>query len=158
MGSTFAIVGLVGVAIIIGATFFLLKKVRKRRDEEELDNYFEKLPGNSNNASNRNPSGNEYGLGPSATDLTAPANDQAYMSRDVHYGATGQYPNQYANYNGFEYPPERGSVVERPVSYAPGTAYAAAMSQRGQYHYEGQVEDPNAVPSHPFADPENRRY
>ena len=158
MGSTFAIVGLVGVAIIIGATFFLLKKVRKRRDEEELDNYFEKLPGNNNNASNRNPSGNEYGLGPSATDLTAPANDQAYMSRDVHYGATGQYPNQYANYNGFEYPPERGSVVERPVSYAPGTAYAAAMSQRGQYHYEGQVEDPNAVPSHPFADPENRRY
>jgi len=157
VGSTFAIVGLVGVAIIIGATFFLLKKVRKRRDEEELDNYFEKLPGN-NNASNQNPSGNDYGLGPSATDLTTPANDQAHMSRDVHYGATGQYPNQYANYNGFEYPPERASVVERPVSYAPGTAYAAAMSQRGQYHYEGQVEDPNAVPNHPFADPENRRY
>jgi hypothetical protein len=67
-------------------------------------------------------------------------------------------PNQYPNYNGFEYPPERGSVVERPVSYAPGTAYAAAMSQRGQYHYEGQVEDPNTVPNHPFADPDNRRY
>jgi hypothetical protein len=28
MGSTFAIVGLVGVAIIIGATFFLIKKAR----------------------------------------------------------------------------------------------------------------------------------
>jgi hypothetical protein len=157
MGSTFAIVGLVGVAIIIGATFFLIKRARKRKDEEELDTYFEKLPAN-NNSSNRNPGGNDYGLGPSATDLTAPANDQAYMSRDVHYGATGQYPSQYPNYNGFEYPPERGSVVERPVSYAPGTAYAAAMSQRGQYNYEGQVEDPNNVPNHPFADPDNRRY
>ena len=158
MGSTFAIVGLVGVAVIIGATFFLIKKARKRRYKEELDTYFEKLPAN-NNASNQNPGGNDYGLGPSATDLTSPASDQAYMSRDVHYGATGQYPNQYANQSGFEYPPERGSVIERPVSYAPGTAYAAAMSQRGQqYHYEGQVEDPNAVPNHPFADPDNRRY
>lgn len=160
MGSTFAIVGLIGVAIIIGAIFFLIKKVRKRRDEDELDTYFEKFPAdnNNNNASNRNPGGNDYGLGPSATDLTSPANDQAYMSRDVHYGATSQYPNQYANYNGFEYPPERGSVIERPVSYAPGTAYAAAMSQRGQYHYEGQVEDPNTVPNHPFADADTRRY
>lgn len=158
MGSTFAIVGLVGVALIIGIAFFLIKKARKRRDDEELDTYFEKLPANNNNASNQNPSGNDYGLGPSATDLTTPANDQAYMSRDVHYGATGQHPTQYANYNGFEYPPDRGSVVERPVSYAPGTAYAAAMSQRGQYNYEGQVQDPNAVPNHPFADPDNRRY
>jgi len=156
MGSTFAIVGLVGVAIIIGATFFVLKKVRKRRDEEELDNYFEKLP--PSNANNQNPGGNDYGLGPSATDLTAPANNQAYMSRDVHYGATDQYPSQYANYNGFEYPPERGSIVDRPASYAPGTAYAAAMGQRGQYNYGGQVEDPNTVPNHPFADPDNRRY
>jgi len=158
VGSTFAIVGLVGVAVIIGATFFVLKKVRKRRDEEELDNYFEKLPPGNGNANNQNSSGNDYGLGPSAADLTVPANDQAYPSRDVHYGATGQYPEQYANYNGFEYPPERGSVVEYPTSYAPGTAYAAAMSQRGQYHYEGQVEDPNMVPNHPFADPDTRRY
>jgi len=158
MGSTFAIVGLVGVAIIIGAAFFVLKKVRKQRDNEELDNYFEKLPPSNSNANNQHSGGNDYGLGPSATDLTAPATDQAYMSRDVHYGATGQYPNQYANYNGFEFPPERGSVVEYPASYVPGTAYAAAMSQPGQYHYEGQVEDPNMVPNHPFADPDNRRY
>jgi hypothetical protein len=159
MGSTFAIVGLVGVAIIIGTTFFILKKVRKRRDEEELDNYFEKLPPSNSNANSQNPaSGNDYGLGPSATDLTAPANNQAFMSRDVHYGGTDQYPSQYANYNGFEYPPERGSIVERPASYAAGTAYAAAMSQRGQYNYEGQAEDPNTVPNHPFADPDNRRY
>ena len=164
MGSTFAIVGLVGVAIIVGAVFFLIKKARKRRDENELDTYFEKFPANSgsnnndNTATNQNLGGNDYGLGPSATDLTSPANDQTYMSRDVHYGASGQYPDQSANYNGFEYPPERGSVVERPVSFAPGTAYAAAMSQRGQYHYEGQIEDPNAVPNHPFADPHNRRY
>lgn len=158
MGSTFAIVGLVGVAIIAGGIFFLVKKARQRRDEDELDNYFEKLPPGSNNTNNRNLSSNDYGLGPSATDVTAPAHGQAYMSRDVHYGGTSQYPNQYANYNGFEYPPERGSVVEPPVSFAPGTAYAAAMSQRGQYHYEGQVEDPNAVPNHPFADPDNRHY
>jgi len=160
MGSTFAIVGLVGVAIIVGAVFFVLKRVRQRREEDELDTYFEKPAVNNKNIPNLG--GNDYGLGPSATDLTAPANDQAYMSRDVHYGATNQYPNQssdqYPNYNGFEYPPERGSVVERPVSYAPGTAYAAAMSQRGQYHYEGQVEDPNTVPNHPFADTHNRRY
>jgi hypothetical protein len=159
MGSTFAIVGLVGVAIIVGAIFFVIKKARQRRDEDELDTYFEKLPGNNDNVRSRNlGGGNEYGLGPSATDLTSPANDQAYMSRDVHYGATNQYTNQYPNYDGFEYPPERGSVAERPVSYAPGTAYAAAMSQGGPYHYGGQVEDPDAVPNHPFADPHNRRY
>jgi hypothetical protein len=159
MGSTFAIVGLIGVAMIGGAIFFVMKKARQRRAEDELDTYFEKLP--PNNANNPNHGGgNDYGLGPSATDLTAPANDQAYMSRDVHYGATNQYPNEYPypNYNGFEYPPERGSVVERPVSYAPGTAYAAAMGQQGPYHYEGQVENPNAVPNHPFADPHNRHY
>jgi len=159
MGSVFAIVSLIGVAIIIGAVFFLIKKARKRRDEEELDTYFEKTTAdNGNSAGNRNLGGNDFGLGPSATDLTSPADDQAYLSRDIHYGATEQYPNQYANYNGFEYPPERGSVIERPVSYVPGTAYAAAMSQRGQYNYQGQVEDPNAVPNHPFADPGNRRY
>jgi len=164
MGTTFAIVGLVGVAIIVAAIFFVLKKVRQRREEDELDTYFEKPPvNNRSNAHNPNIGGsNDFGLGPSATDLTAPANNQTYMSRDVHYGATNQYPNQhpdqYPNYDGFEYPPERGSVVERPVSFAPGTAYATAMSQRGQYRYEGQVEDPNAVPNHPFADPDNRLY
>jgi len=149
MGSTFAIVGLIGVAIIIGAILFVTKRARQRRDEDELDNYFEKLPPN-----NQNTGGNEYGLGPSATDLTAPASDQAYMSRDVHYGATNQYPN----YNGFEYPPDRGSFVERPVSYAPGTAYAAAMSHGGPYHYEGHAEDPGAAPNHPFADPNSGRF
>lgn len=156
MGSTFAIVGLVGAAIVVGAVFFLAKKIRQRKKEEDFDTYFEKLPaGRSNNASNRDiGGGNDYGLGPSATDLTAPANHQTYMSRDVHYGSTGQF----ANYDGLEYPPNRGSVADRPVSYAPGTAYAAAMSQPGQYNYGGQVEDPNTVPNHPFADPDNRRY
>lgn len=154
MGSTFAIVGLVGAAIIVGAVFFLVKKVRQRKDEEDFDTYFEKLPASRSN----NASGNDYGLGPSATDLTAPANQQSYMSRDVHYGSTSQYPNQFANYDGLEYPPNRGSVVDRPASYVPGTAYAAAMTQRGQYHYEGQVQDPNTVPNHPFADQNNRRY
>jgi hypothetical protein len=160
MGSTFAIVGLVGVAIIAGAVFFLIKKIRQRKDEEDFDTYFEKLPAShSNNANNRSVGGgNEYGLGPSATDLTAPASNQTYMPRDVHYGSTSQYPNHFANFNGLEYPPDRGSVVEPQVAYAPGTAYAAAMSQRGQYRYEAQVEDPNAVPNHPFADPDNRRY
>jgi hypothetical protein len=160
MGSTFAIVGLVGAAIIVGAVFFLVKKVRQRKDEENFDTYFEKLPaGRSNNVNNRNiGGGNDFGLGPSAADLTAPANHQAYMPRDVHFGSASQFPNQFANHDGLEYPPNRGSVVDRPVSYAPGTAYAAAMSQRGQYHYEGQVEDPNTVPNHPFADPNTRRY
>ncbi|KAF9651120.1 hypothetical protein BDM02DRAFT_3184834 [Thelephora ganbajun] len=152
MGSVFAIVGLIGVAIVLGVIFFLVKKARQRKDEEE-EAYFEKLPANNSNGG-----GNEYGLGPSATDLAAPANTQAYMSRDVHYGATNQYPNHFANYNGLEYPPERGSIAERPGSYVPGTAYAAAMAQRGPYSYEGQVEDPNSVPNHPFADPDNRRY
>jgi hypothetical protein len=160
MGSTFAIVGLVGAAIIVGAVFFLIKKVRQRKDQEDFDTYFEKLPANhSNNAVNRGVGGgNDFGLGPSATDLTSPASNQTYMPRDFHYGSTSQYPNQFANYGGLEYPPNRGSVIERPVSFAQGTAYAAAMSQRGQYHYEGHVEDPNAVPNHPFADPDNRRY
>jgi hypothetical protein len=164
MGSTFAIVGLVGVAVVVGAVFFMVKKARKRRNQDELDTYFEKLPAkNSNSLSNQNLGGsNNYGLGPSAADLTTPANDQAYMSRDIHYGATSQYPDQYpteyANYNGLEYPPERGSVVEPPALYVPGTAYAAAMAQRGPYQYEGQVEDPNGVPNHPFADPNTRRY
>lgn len=138
----------------------MMKKARQRRDEDELDTYFEKLPPkNSNNSDNPNSGGgNDYGLGPSATDLTSPANAQTYMSRDVHYGATDQYPSQYPNYDGFEYPPERGSVAERPASFAPGTAYAAAMSQRGPYNYGGPTEDPNTVPNHPFADPDNRRY
>ena len=160
MGSTFAIVGLIGAAILTGAVFFLIKKLRQRKEEEEFDTYFEKLPANhGNKASSRDiGGGNDFGLGPSAADLTVPANSQAFVSRDVHYGSTNQYPSQPANYNCFEYPPARGSIVERPASYVQGTAYAAAMSQRGQYHYEGQVEDPNAVPNHPFADPDNRRY
>jgi len=167
MGATFAILGLVGAAVLAGTIFYLRKKARQRKHQDELDTYFEKLPtsGRTDRAktSNQNLGGNEYGLGPSAVDLTSPASNQAFMPRDVHYGATGQYPTQYqdqfANYNGLEYPPERGSVVERPSSIAPGTAYAAAMSQRGQqYNYQGQAEDPNTVPNHPFADPERRLY
>lgn len=160
MGSTFAIVGLVGAALIIGAVFFLVKRVRQRKHEEDFDTYFEKLPANRNNNSHNRDigGGNDYGLGPSATDLASPANSHTYMPREVHYGSTGQYPNQFANYDGLEYPPDRGSVVDHPVSYVPGTAYATAMSQRGQYCYEGQVEDPNTIPNHPFADPDTRRY
>jgi len=161
VGSTFGIIGLIGVAIIIGAIFFAMKKARQRKDDDE---YFEKLPANNGHgASNSNLDGdNEYELGPSATDLTAPANDRAYMSRDVHYGATDQLPdhlpNPYANYNGLEYPPDRGSVVEPPASYAPGTAYAAAMARQGPYHYGGQVQGPNTAPNHPFSDANYRRY
>jgi hypothetical protein len=166
MGSTFAIVGLVGAALIAGSIFYLKKKARQRKRQDELDTYFEKLPANkkttwikpSNVGGGGGGGGNDLGLGPSATDLTAPADNQTYMPRDVHYGTTNQYPDQYPSYNGLEYPPEQGSVAERPVSYVPGTAYAAAMSQRGQYNYEGQPEDPNAVPNHPFADPEHRLY
>ena len=154
MGSTFAIVGLIGVAIITGAAFFVTKRIRQRKDEEDFETYFDKFPVNHGS--------NDLGLGPSATDLTSPVTatptSQTYMSRDFHYGSTGRHQNQSANYDGLEYPPVRGSISERPVSYAPGTAYAAAMSQRGQYRYGGQVEDPNAVPNHPFADPDNRRY
>lgn len=160
MGSTFAIVGIIGAALLVGALFFVTKKLRQRKDEEDFETYFEKLPANhGNNASSREiGGGNDYGLGPSAADLTSPANSQTYMSRDVHYGPTGQYPNQFANHDGLEYPPDRGSVVERPSSYAPGTAYAAAMLHGGQYRYEAQVQDPNMVPNHPFADPNVRRY
>jgi len=167
MGATFAILGLVGAAIIAGIIFYLRKKAHQRKQQDELDTYFEKLPASGRTdrttTSNQNLGGNEYGLGPSAADLTSPTSNQAFMPRDVHYGATGQYPTQYpdqfANYNGLEYPPERGSVVEAPSSFAPGTAYAAAMTQRGQqYNYQGQAEDPNAVPNHPFADPERRLY
>jgi len=167
VGVTFTILGLVGVAILAGIIFYMRKKSRQRKHQDELDTYFEKLPAsgrtNRSAGSNQNLGGNEYGLGPSAADLTSPASNQAFMPRDVHYGATGQYPTQYqdqfANYNGLEYPPERGSVIERPSSFAPGTAYAAAMSQRGQqYNYQGQAEDPNTVPNHPFADPERRHY
>jgi hypothetical protein len=159
---------LLGAAVIAGTIFYLKKKSRQRKHQDDLDTYFEKLPPGGrtlikNTSSNQNLGGNEYGLGPSAADLTSPASNQAFMPRDVHYGATGQYPTQYpdhfANYNGLEYPPERGSVVENQSSFAPGTAYAAAMSQRGQqYNYQGQVEDPNTVPNHPFADPERRHY
>jgi len=162
MGSTFAIVGLIGVAIIVGAAFFVTKKIRQQKDEEDFDTYFEKFPAkHGSNANNRDINGsNDFGLGPSASDLTTPAtaNGQTYMSRDVHYGSTNRHPHQSANYDGLEYPPGRGSIAERPVSYAPGTAYAAAMSQRGQYNYGGQIEDPNTVPNHPFADPDIRRY
>lgn len=156
MGTVFTIVGLVGAGIIAGASVFLIKKARKRsRDEDELDLYFEKLPAPRGN--NRDVGGNDFGLGPSATDLTAPTNNQSYVPRDVHYGSTGQFQNPFANYAGLEYPPDRGSIAERPSSFAPGTAYAAAM-HRDEYNYEGQVEDPNTVPNHPFADSQNRRY
>ena len=166
MGATFALIGLVGAGVIAGTIFYLKKKTRQRKHRDDLDTYFEKLPAGGRNrdiSSNQNlGGGNEYGLGPSAADLTAPASAQAFMPRDVHYGATNQYPSMYPdpypNYNGLEYPPERGSVIERPASFVPGTAYAAAMSQQGQYNYSGQVEDPNTVPNHPFADPEHRHY
>jgi len=165
MGATFGLLGLVVAGVLAGIIFHLKKKTRRRRDQDDLDTYFEKLPvggRNRNIASNQNIGGsNAYGLGPSAADLTSPASNQAFIPRDVHYGATNQYPSvypdQYPSYGGLEYPPERGSVIERPASFAPGTAYAAAMSQQGQY-YHGQVEDPNTVPNHPFADPEHRHY
>lgn len=160
MGSTFAIVGLIAAALISGAVFSLIKKIRQRKQQDEFETYFEKFPASgSNNTNNRDISGgNEYGLGPSATELTSPAHTQAFMSRDFHFGSSNQFPNQPANYSGFEYPPDRGSVVERPASYVPGTAYATAMSHQGQYRYEGQVQDPNSVPNHPFSDPNIRRY
>ena len=171
MGATFALVGLVGAGLLAGTIFYLKKKTRQRRHQDDLDTYFEKLPVDANGRvtrivpTNRGvdaSTSNEYGLGPSAADLTSPTSAGAFMPRDVHYGATNQYPSmypdQYPSHGGLEYPPERGSVVERPSSIAPGTAYAAAMSQRGQYNYSGQVEDPNTVPNHPFADPESRLY
>lgn len=144
MGGTFAAVGLVGAALIGSIIYLFVRRQRRLQDEDEVNAYFEKPSGAGR-------------AGRSSTDLTFPLGSNTYHAHDIHYGATNVNYNDPHSY-GMDYPPEASSFVDtRPVSVAPGTAYAAALSQQGPYQYNGQsVHDaPPAMGSnpHPFADP-----
>ena len=149
--AVFVIVGLVGLAgIFMVVTYFMRR--RNRRREEEDEEYFEKYnePSPIHHRSQSAGFTNYGGLGQSATDLTTtPAGPGAYPDRSVHYGVTD-------NGTGIAYDQPQGGV-----EYPPGTAFAAAATQRGQYQYQphgapyttGQL--PPSPLSHPFAHPVN---
>jgi len=149
VGGTFAAVGLVGAALIGTIIYLFVRRQRRRKDEDEVDAYFEKPSGAG---------GYRSRAGRSSTDLALPPSANTYQTRDIHYGATNVNYNDPHSY-GMDYPPETSSFGDaRPVSVAPGTAYAAALSQQGPYQYNGQSghsDAPAAMDSnpHPFADP-----
>ena len=128
MAGTFTVVGLAAAALIAGLIFFLVKRHRKLRDEEEVDSYFDKLPALGQH---------HGGTGRDSTDLMPHPGSNAYHGRDVQYGSSGLNYDQ-RNY-ALDYPPDMASLNNsRPGSVAPGTAYAAAMAQEGPYQYTGR--------------------
>jgi len=150
VGGTFAAVGLVGAALIGSIIYLFVRRQRRLRDEDEVDAYFEK-PSSAGGYRPR--------AGHSSTDLALPPGANNH-TRDIRYGATNLNYNDPHSY-GMDYPPETSSFGDtRPVSVAPGTAYAAALSQQGPYQYNGQSahgysDAPAAMGRnpHPFADP-----
>jgi len=149
MTGTFAVVGLVGVALIGGFIYFLVQRRRRFQDDDEINIYLDK------------PSGGHHSRGGHGSlDLAFPSDHNAYPIREVNYGATQVNYNDPGSY-GMDYPPDTSSVADaRPASAALGTAYAAAISQQVPYQYNGHsVHGHNDAPTatgssfHPFADP-----
>jgi len=125
VGGTFAAVGLVGVALI-GSLIYFINRQRKSRDNDDDD----------------------------GADLTFPPENPMYPTRDVFRKAPLVDYNDPRSY-GMDYPPDTSSFVNtRPVSAAPGTAYAAAITQQGPYQYNpqpahGHNDTPTATGSNP---------
>jgi hypothetical protein len=142
MAGTFTVVGLAAAALIAGLVSFLIKRHRKLRDEEEVDEYFDKLPSLGQHHAE---------MSRSSPDLIPPT---LSIAPDIHHGSTdGFYPDS-RNY-GLDYPPEMVSSSDsRPASVAPGTAYAAAIAREGPYQYTGRSahdHDNNAAAESPVA-------
>lgn len=142
MIGVFTVAGVVGLLIIAFIAMKIMRRRARMRDEED-DAYFEKYTEHEPPVhSGSGPMDSSYDI----SDATAPARHDAYPDRSMHYGSEQAYanPNQY----GMEYPP--------------GTAYAAAAAQDGQYQYSGQNEQYSGqngqyspTGGHPFADPQN---
>lgn len=136
------------------------RRQRRLRDDEEAI-WFEKgntSSGPSYGATDRASSfiSGENGENGESHDDIAPmtaAGADAYPDRSTHYGDMGVNMGEYGN------PATYG------MEYPPGTAYATAAAQQGQYTYGGHVGGyPNnyqlppitsSSPTHPFADPTN---
>jgi len=141
MAGTFAVVGLAGLGIIGALVLFLVKRQQRRRDEGEVDAYFDKPVGASRYHS---------GMGRSSASLELPPAHRQFNSTNVNYNDPRSY--------GMDFPPDTSSFNSRPGSAAPGTAYAAALAHQGPYQYNGQMTHlagPSAgrnAQSNPFAD------
>jgi len=122
MAGTFAVVTLAGVTIIGALIFFLIKRQRRRRDEADVDAYFDKPVGAS---------GYNSGIGHSSASLEFPPAHRQFNSTNVNYNDPQSY--------GMDFPPDTSSFNSRPGSAAPGTAYAAAIAQQGPYQYNGKL-------------------
>jgi len=134
MAGTFAVVGLVGIGIIGALIFYLVKLQQRRRDEAEVDAYFDKPVGAS---------GYHSGMGHSSASLEFPPAHRQFNSTNVNYNDPQSY--------GMDFPPETSSFNSRPGSAAPGTAYAAAIAQQGPYQYNGQMSHAGGPSAGPFA-------
>lgn len=130
VAGTFTVVGLAAVAAISILAFSLYKRYRRRQDNEEVDEYFDKLPslGQHNLENSR-----------ASPELIPPSTfNHSYATRDG-YHRSGDPFNAPRPTHGLDFPPEMTSFGEsRPPSFAPGTAYAAAMAQEGPYQYTGR--------------------
>lgn len=155
MAGVFTVVALVGVGIILAIINYAMIRRARRRDEEDTVHFEKFRDPEPRRQDPFSPTPDHLGQHDSAENFaTVAAAPDAYPDRSVHYGSnmagTGaQYAEtQYAG--GLEYPP--------------GTAYASAASQQGQYQYgglaPGSQPEYNAQartsPTHPFADPHNR--
>ncbi|KAK7695774.1 hypothetical protein QCA50_000411 [Cerrena zonata] len=144
---------------------------RARRQDEEDEVYFEKYRDPEPQVQNDN-SHDFGGMGQDSVDVVTHASPDSYPDRNIHYGTTPSPNNEIYEY---ENPQQYG------VEYPPGTAYAAAAAQQGQYQYgvdqsqsqgayggeynynnagtgANQYYDDQARTSpgsHPFADPSN---
>lgn len=169
VAAVFTIVGLVGLAILIAvATLFMRRRARRQDEDDEV--YFEKYRDPEPQVQNDH---NDFGgMGQDSIDVVTHASPDSYPDRNIHYGATPSPNNEIYEY---ENPQQYG------VEYPPGTAYAAAAAQQGQYQYgadqsQGQgtyggeynynnagvgadqyySDQTRTSPgSHPFADPSN---
>jgi len=156
VAGTFTVVALLGVGAIFSAFMYYRRRQRRLRDDEEAA-WFEKGNGNgtSYGATDRASSfmsGENHESQDNIAPMTAAGAD-AYPDRSTHYGDMGMDMAEYGN------PTTYG------MEYPPGTAYAAAAAQHGQYTYTGQAGGytdnyqlppvTSSSPTHPFADPTN---
>ncbi|GJE84257.1 hypothetical protein PsYK624_003330 [Phanerochaete sordida] len=142
MAGVFGVAGVIAALIIIFIVMKVMQRRARQRDEEEGE-YFEKYeePSNAMHAGNSN---NDSSWNLASAPAMAPARNDAYLDRTVHYGSA-QATQDYS--------------ASRQHEYPPGTAYAAAAGG-SQYQYTGYNNAPyggapSPTGSHPFADPQN---
>jgi len=129
VAGTFTVVALAAIGAIAGLAFFFIRHHRRQKEAEEVDEYFDKLPslGQHHAPADR-----------FSPDLIPPTTfNGAYAARDDRQGSNDVFHDS-PNYT-LDFPPELGSFSgSRPVSAAPGTAYAAAIAHEGPYQYTGR--------------------